>query len=195
MTIGVPRASSRPGMTWIWCSKSAATHCGAAGGCDGRFQYRLLKGGRAVSCSPDAGRPHGGLSHRWKCGASRKTLNRLGQAVLVAVESGHPQACVLPDVYHMYKGGSDFGGLKLLSSAAVHVFHMNDYPATPPRQTISDKDRVYPGDGIAPLADIMRTLRAIDFNGYLSIELFNPDYWRRDPLQVASAPQNAGVDA
>jgi 2-keto-myo-inositol isomerase len=114
-----------------------------------------------------------------------QTLHRLGQAVLVAIESGHPQACVLPDVYHMYKGGSDFDGLKLLSGTAVHVFHMNDYPASPPRQTISDKDRVYPGDGIAPLADIIRTLRAIDFNGFLSIELFNPDYWRRDPLQVA----------
>jgi 2-keto-myo-inositol isomerase len=62
---------------------------------------------------------------------------------------------------------------------------MNDYPATPPRQTISDKDRVNPGDGIAPLADIIRTLRAIDFNGYLSIELFNPDYWKRDALEVA----------
>jgi sugar phosphate isomerase/epimerase len=114
-----------------------------------------------------------------------QTLNRLGQAVLVAIESGHPKACVLPDVYHIYKGGSDFDGLKLLSSAAVHVFHMNDYPATPTRNDIGDKDRVYPGDGIAPLAEIMRTLRAIDFNGYLSIELFNPDYWQQDALQVA----------
>jgi 2-keto-myo-inositol isomerase len=114
-----------------------------------------------------------------------QTLHRLGQATLVAIESGHPKACVLPDVYHIYKGGSDFDGLKLLSGAAVHVFHMNDYPATPTRQNIGDKDRVYPGDGIAPLADIMATLRAIDFNGYLSIELFNPDYWRRDPLEVA----------
>ena len=114
-----------------------------------------------------------------------KTLNRLGQAVLVAMESGHPQACVLPDVYHLYKGGSDFTGLKLLNGAAVHVFHMNDYPANPPRQTIDDGDRVYPGDGVAPLADILRTLREIDFDGYLSIELFNPNYWQQDPLKVA----------
>jgi hypothetical protein len=28
-------------------------------------------------------------------------------------------------------------------------------------------------------------LRAINFEGYLSIELFNPDYWKRDALQVA----------
>ncbi len=114
-----------------------------------------------------------------------KTLHRLGQATLVAIESGHPKACVLPDVYHLYKGGSDFTGLKLLNNTAIHVFHMNDYPASPPRETIDDRDRVYPGDGVAPLADILQTLRDIDFNGYLSIELFNPTYWQQDPLQVA----------
>jgi 2-keto-myo-inositol isomerase len=114
-----------------------------------------------------------------------KTLTRLGQAVMVAIESGHPQACVLPDVYHLYKGGSQFTGLTLLSSTAVHVFHMNDYPANPPRANIKDSDRVYPGDGIAPLSDVIRALRTIGYNGYLSIELFNPTYWRQDPFEVA----------
>lgn len=114
-----------------------------------------------------------------------KTLTRLGQAMMVAIESGHPQACVLPDVYHLYKGGSNFTGLKLLGKNAVHICHMNDYPAKPPREVIADKDRVYPGDGVAPLADILRTLREIGFDGYLSIELFNPNYWRQDPLEVA----------
>ncbi len=114
-----------------------------------------------------------------------KTLQRLGQAVLVAIESNHPKACVLADPYHLYKGGSDFTGLNLLGSASMHVFHMNDYPATPPRQSIRDSDRVYPGDGIAPLADVIRTLREINFNGYLSIELFNQTYWQQDPLEVA----------
>jgi sugar phosphate isomerase/epimerase len=114
-----------------------------------------------------------------------KTLHRLGQTVLVAMESGHPDACVLPDVYHLYKGGSDFAGLNLLRGAAVHVFHMNDYRATPPRQSIGDRDRVYPGDGVAPMGEIVQTLREIDFNGYLSVELFNPTYWQQDPLQVA----------
>jgi 2-keto-myo-inositol isomerase len=114
-----------------------------------------------------------------------KTLTRLGQAAMVAIESGHPQACVLPDIYHLYKGGSDFAGLKLLNGSYIHVFHMNDYPAKPPRPAIKDADRVYPGDGIAPVVDVLRTLREIGFNGYLSIELFNPTYWQQDALEVA----------
>jgi sugar phosphate isomerase/epimerase len=114
-----------------------------------------------------------------------KTLNRLSEAALVAIESGHKSACILPDVYHLYKGGSSLQGLALLAGAAIHVFHMNDYPASPPRATITDADRVYPGDGIAPLGDLMRILHAIGFRGFFSLELFNREYWKLDARTVA----------
>jgi sugar phosphate isomerase/epimerase len=64
---------------------------------------------------------------------SSKNLHRLGEAMFVVIESGHPKACLLPDVFHIYKGGSDFTGLKQLSAHAIQVFHLNDYPADPPR--------------------------------------------------------------
>lgn len=114
-----------------------------------------------------------------------KSLSRLGETALVAMESGHPKACLLPDVYHLYKGGSDFAGLKLLGLPAFHVFHINDYPTEPPRASIADKDRVYPGDGVAPLKEMLRRLQAVGFRGYLSLELFNPEYWKQDALLVA----------
>jgi sugar phosphate isomerase/epimerase len=114
-----------------------------------------------------------------------QALGRLGEALLVAVESGHPKACILPDVYHLYKGGSSFHGLKLLGAGTMQVFHINDYPAQPSRAEIGDAHRVYPGDGVAPLRDILRDLRAIGFRGMLSLELFNRDYWKQDALTVA----------
>jgi sugar phosphate isomerase/epimerase len=114
-----------------------------------------------------------------------KNLSRLGETAFVAIESNHPDACILPDVYHLYKGGSDFEGLSLISGAAIHVFHMNDYPDQPPRGEISDAHRVYPGDGVAPLSHILRTLFDNGFGGVLSLELFNRDYWKQDPMLVA----------
>jgi sugar phosphate isomerase/epimerase len=114
-----------------------------------------------------------------------KTLGRLGEAALVAIESGHKDACILPDVYHLYKGGSGFTGVNLLAGSAMHVLHLNDYPADPPRETIADKDRIYPGDGAAPLKTFLRDLRRIGFRGALSLELFNREYWMRDALVVA----------
>lgn len=114
-----------------------------------------------------------------------QTLNRLGEAALVAIESGHEQACILADVYHLYKGGSGFSGIHVLGGAAMHVLHMNDYPADPPRATITDAHRVYPGEGVAPLKALLRDLRRIGFRGVLSLELFNREYWKRDALTVA----------
>ena len=116
---------------------------------------------------------------------SSKNLHRLGQAMFVVIESGHPKACLLPDVYHTYKGGSDFNGFKLLSAKAIQVFHLNDYPADPPRETIGDRDRVFPGDGIAPLTQILQDLHSNNNRAVLSLELFNPTYWKQDPLEVA----------
>lgn len=112
-----------------------------------------------------------------------KNVRRLGEAVLIAMESSVRGACVLPDVFHLYKGGSEFTGLNLLGKAAFPILHMNDYP-NHDRATIKDAQRVYPGDGVAPLKQLIGELRAIDFRGMLSLELFNPEYWKRDPKQV-----------
>ncbi|MCA9165515.1 MAG: sugar phosphate isomerase/epimerase [Planctomycetales bacterium] len=112
------------------------------------------------------------------------TLSRLGELAFVCVEAAHPDACMLPDVYHIYKGGSDFAGLKMIDGAAIHVFHMNDYPANPPRETINDGDRVYPGDGVAPLGQILKQLSETGFRGVLSLELFNREYWKQDAEAV-----------
>ena len=113
------------------------------------------------------------------------TLSKLGEAVYVATEAGRPNATLLLDAYHLHRGGSGFGGLHLLGSRAMGVFHLNDYPADPPAAELNDKDRVMPGDGAAPLGDLFDAFRRIGFDGVLSLELFNPELWARDPLAVA----------
>lgn len=129
-------------------------------------------------------------------GGSRN-LHRIGQCLFVVIESGHPKACLVGDVYHIYKGGSDFHELKMISASAMPVLHMNDYPGDPPRDKISDRDRVMPGDGIAPLTQILRDLRDNGSHAVLSLELFNPAYWAKDALEVAKtglAKMKSAVD-
>ena len=113
------------------------------------------------------------------------TLSKLSELAYVALQAAHPNACVLPDFYHIYKGGNDFQSLALIEASRMHCFHINDYPAHPPVETISDKDRVFPGDGICPLPEIIRELIDNGFRGTFSLELFNPEYWKRDALEVA----------
>ena len=113
-----------------------------------------------------------------------KNLSKLSEVLYVAAAAQHPDACVLPDIYHLYKGGSSFNDLNLLSGKKIHVFHMNDYPEIP-REKINDADRVYPGDGIAPLKQILTDLKNMEGPKILSLELFNREYWKQDAYQVA----------
>lgn len=114
-----------------------------------------------------------------------KNLFRLSQVLFVAAECGHPQTRILPDVYHLYKGGSDFDGLKLLNGASVEIFHINDYPKELGREEIQDKDRVYPGDGDGPVSEVLRDLHQAGGPTVLSLELFNREYWKQDAMEVA----------
>lgn len=114
-----------------------------------------------------------------------QNLNRLSDVMYVATESGHPGARVLLDVYHLYKGGSSIDSLPLVGKPAMEVFHVNDYSANTAPATITDADRIYTGDGVAPINRILQTIRKPDKPLVISFEVFNKSYYAQDPLLVA----------
>lgn len=117
-------------------------------------------------------------------GAS-KSLYHISQAMFLATAANHPKACILPDVYHMYRGGSGYDSLKQISGSAIEIFHFNDFVDEIPREKQTDNDRVYPGDGAAPFQKIIGCLKESGGNKVLSLELFNKSYWGKDTLEVA----------
>jgi len=114
-----------------------------------------------------------------------KTLSRMSQIAYVLVEAAHADACGLLDIFHIFKGGSDFAGIRAFNGATLHVIHVNDYPSSVTREKATDADRVYPGDGSAPIVTLLRDMHAIGYDGMLSLELFNRGYWKQDALTVA----------
>jgi 2-keto-myo-inositol isomerase len=118
-----------------------------------------------------------------------KTLTRLSDCVYIAIASGHRKACVLPDVYHLYKGNSDIAGLRLLSRECVPVIHFNDYPDMA-RADIKDEHRVMPGEGVAPITQILKDLKSMGGQTVLSLEIFNRQYWKLDAQVCAQT----GID-
>lgn len=114
-----------------------------------------------------------------------KNLSRLSELMYVAIESGHPSARVLMDVYHLYRGGSGLQQAAWVGKPYIEVFHVNDYPTTPPQNEIKDSDRVYPGDGVGPLKELFTLLKNPEKPVILSLEVFNPAYYAQDALVVA----------
>jgi len=115
-----------------------------------------------------------------------KCLGRIGEAVMVAMESGRPEACVLADVFHMHKAGSNYESLKLAGPRTIGLVHMNDFPETPGIDAVTDADRVFPGDGVAPFGSIIPALLTAGYRGMLSLELFNREYWAMDAVAAAA---------
>lgn len=140
----------------------------------GEKYKKLLELGRACGVMPQL--------EFW---GSSKVLWHLGQVLMIAAAADDPDARILPDVYHMFRGGSGYNALKMLKGDLIEVFHMNDFPANKAREEQGDADRVYPGDGNAPMNQILTDLKNMGGEKVLSLELFNRTYWKEDPLQVA----------
>lgn len=113
-------------------------------------------------------------------------LTRLEDALDVLKLLNRPDAAILADVYHTYRGGGSFETYRRLSASTLPVLHVNDYPASPMREKLVDADRVWPGDGIAPWREIFAVLDAAKADPWLSIEVFNPAYWKTTPPATAS---------
>lgn len=75
--------------------------------------------------------------------------------------------------------------VKDVGKPLIEIFHINDYPETPPRDAITDADRIYPGDGVAPLKGLLTSLKNPEMPVILSFEVFNKDYYAQDALVVA----------
>ena len=114
-----------------------------------------------------------------------KNLSRVSEVLYVALESGHPSAKVLLDVFHLYKGGSPLETLHLVNADAVDILHVNDYAANLSAASITDADRIYPGDGVAPIKQILKTLAKEKTSLIISTEVFNKNYYSQDALTVA----------
>jgi 2-keto-myo-inositol isomerase len=88
------------------------------------------------------------------------------------------------DSFHFYAGGSTIESIETLDPARLFIFHINDAEDLP-RGQLEDRHRLLPGLGILPLTEIISALRRIGYDRVVSVEIFRPEYWERDPFLLA----------
>ena len=112
-------------------------------------------------------------------------VNQIKHAWQVVTGADDPDGTIILDVFHMYRGGSTLDDLKKIPADRIAIFHFNDAPESPAREQQTDANRVYPGDGVAPLGEMLEIVKGSGYQGVISLELFNPKYWEQDPAEVA----------
>ena len=98
--------------------------------------------------------------------------------------AAHPNVAPLLDIYHFWSGLNKLADLDLIRPREIGHVHFQDVPDIP-RELLGQTTRFIPGDGIAPLTQILRKLAAKEYAGPLSVELFLPELQQGDPFEVA----------
>lgn len=115
---------------------------------------------------------------------SSRFCSSLDTALALIDQCGEPNVGVNLDVFHYYTGPSKFEDLNLLTVDNLAFVQVCDLAGVP-RELAGDSDRILPGDGDFQLEPIVRKLRDIGYDGYVSLELMNPTLWQTKPAQVA----------
>lgn len=96
------------------------------------------------------------------------------------------------DAAHFYGGGGLLSELDHLDPGRIFAFHLDDLEDTP-KEAIGDDRRLLPGLGVIPLDEICARLERIGYAGPCSVELFRPEYWEWDPLELAIKAREAAL--
>ena len=149
---------------------------------------------RVLNELADIADPHGvkiGFEFLGEAGNSVQTLD-LGSRIVDLV--GRESVGNVIDTYHFYAGGSSFDALENLDPAKLFIFHINGAEDLPKDQ-LNDSKRLYPGEGILPIAEMKAILDKIGYDGPASVEIFRPEYWEQDPYEVAIKAKTAAEKA
>ena len=115
-------------------------------------------------------------------------VNNIRTCWEIVERAGDPDGTIVIDWFHMVRGdGRDtiFDDLRGLKAEQIAIVHLDDVPYSKPFGEMTDGDRVYPGDGDIPVDELFQVLGETGYEGPVSLELFNPEYWQLDPFEVA----------
>jgi 2-keto-myo-inositol isomerase len=118
------------------------------------------------------------------------TVPTLDMAIEIVRRVDRRNVGMVLDVFHFHAGGSELRHVRDIPLEKLLVVHLNDAEDLA-RDALTDAHRLYPGDGAIPLDAILGEVRDLGYDGVASIEIFRPEYWEREPADVARAAASA----
>ena len=88
------------------------------------------------------------------------------------------------DSFHFYVGNSTVRMIDALDPKRLFIFHINDAEDLP-LDKLTDAHRLLPGLGILKLKEMIEAFKRIGYDQVASVETFRPEYWERDPFELA----------
>jgi 2-keto-myo-inositol isomerase len=94
--------------------------------------------------------------------------------------AGSTNVKILFDVFHYYQNSVSLEEIAATPVERLGLIHVNDCEGVP-KEDLSHLMRLYPTLGVLPAAEMLRIPRDQGFEGYVTVEVFRPEYWEHDP--------------
>lgn len=110
-------------------------------------------------------------------------VSSLDRALAVVRGAGVPRAGILLDVWHLLRSGGVPEDLDQVPPGLVQTVHLSDAPTAAPADLLEEtmNGRLYPGEGAARAADVVRRVRRHSPDALYTVEVYAPTRVARDP--------------
>jgi 2-keto-myo-inositol isomerase len=103
-------------------------------------------------------------------------VNTFEQCYEIIKTLDRPSVGMVVDCFHFHSLGSNVEDLKSADANKIFVVHINDADDLPRGALKEDRHRLFPGDGVINLDEILKALRKIGYHDTASVELFREEY-------------------
>ncbi len=133
-------------------------------------------------------------------GVPKNSVRTYAHAMEIVERTGADNVGLLVDTWHHFAGGSKPEELLGPGSEKIFTVHIGDAPDKAPL-TLRRNECIWPGDGAAPIPEMLRNLKKVGYEGIVSVEIFDPGVQAMDPeaciplayRRTAQSMKEAGV--
>lgn len=120
-------------------------------------------------------------------GFERSSVRTVEEADAIIRETDLPNVGFVFDSYNIYLNRcvNDFSAIQKVQPEKIFAVHMMSGKEVPKEEMGQDK-RCFPDRGVVDIGNFLENLKKTGYDGMVSVETFNPEYWEREPEWVIS---------
>ncbi len=118
------------------------------------------------------------------------SVRKVDLALKIITDEKLPEIGLIIDTFHYFVGEHSVNELSAIPLEKIWLIHIND-AMEKPLIALQDSHRVLPCQGFFSLEMFVKKLKAIGYNKWLSLELFNKGLWLEDPFEVSKNAMNS----
>lgn len=124
---------------------------------------------------------------------SAPQVNNIKTAFDMVTAANRPNGGLLIDTFLFHEGNSRLADIALVPGSRIFNVQLADAKPIPREQLNMLEDRLYPGEGVAPIESIVAMANEAGYSGYWTVELFNPEYAKQPAADVVKHAYRAAA--